>query len=602
MQGAPQFSLQSSPRTSAFHQPPNFGGGSRLHLPRSLLLSPSATHLSLDTAGLYQQRKAAFGDRASLLRPSSYPSASCTMFHSQQQHRCSMAEDGVPWNAVSSRDLPLRRCNSATLERASFHHPYAHHPPGSCNCSASPTSCPGRSSRGFTTYMNDAVQCHSPISCFALPGEEQGQCETSHLRCEHRTAAVLGLSPASNLDLPMELAASPATLPMSRSYSAFPAPVTTSGAGAHDSQMVTAAVDLEEQQQLASPLTGSFTSSDNPRATVSRSSDDPLEDDDCCHDNSAVSATQYNHYLPRTNSTEITAEQLAQVFIFMANHSLAKQHWMRLLSLERLCTRAAGIVTTVFCSGCCIGRYFHMPITEASKELRVGLTVLKKRCRAFGIQRWPHRKMKSLECLITNIKELSKGPEGHTSDRVESAVKELESQRKRMADAPSVDLPDKTKRLRQACFKASYKRRRHASLSKNHAHAQESPAEADHLACSRRLAAASAPDLHIAEKQLLLVCALHASLPPGQHVPLSKKAWLPTLHKFQVKSSLVSAESLSVNSLTASTRFGGGDTVKVQANVRLSFKSNVGGRVAPPAEEEAAHSQQSSDEKLRLPR
>ena len=50
-----------------------------------------------------------------------------------------------------------------------------------------------------------------------------------------------------------------------------------------------------------------------------------------------------------------------------------------------------------------LSQYFHMPITQASKELKVGLTVLKKRCREFGIPRWPHRKMKSLESLINNI-------------------------------------------------------------------------------------------------------------------------------------------------------------------------------------------------------
>jgi hypothetical protein len=50
-----------------------------------------------------------------------------------------------------------------------------------------------------------------------------------------------------------------------------------------------------------------------------------------------------------------------------------------------------------------LSRFFHMPITQASKELKVGLTVLKKRCREFGIPRWPHRKMKSLDSLIQNI-------------------------------------------------------------------------------------------------------------------------------------------------------------------------------------------------------
>lgn len=51
-----------------------------------------------------------------------------------------------------------------------------------------------------------------------------------------------------------------------------------------------------------------------------------------------------------------------------------------------------------------IQKYFDMPITKAAKELRVGLTVLKKRCRELNIMRWPHRKIKSLKSLIHNAK------------------------------------------------------------------------------------------------------------------------------------------------------------------------------------------------------
>ncbi|KAG6550763.1 hypothetical protein Mapa_007667 [Marchantia paleacea] len=109
-----------------------------------------------------------------------------------------------------------------------------------------------------------------------------------------------------------------------------------------------------------------------------------------------------------------------------------------------------------------LSNYFNMPITQASKELKVGLTVLKKRCREFGIPRWPHRKMKSLDSLIHNIQELAKGPEGKTSAPVMNAVKELEHQKKRMEERPGIELAERTKRLRQACFKASYKKRRQA--------------------------------------------------------------------------------------------------------------------------------------------
>lgn len=51
-----------------------------------------------------------------------------------------------------------------------------------------------------------------------------------------------------------------------------------------------------------------------------------------------------------------------------------------------------------------IQKYFHVPITKAAKELKVGLTVLKKRCRELNIMRWPHRKIKSLKSLIHNVK------------------------------------------------------------------------------------------------------------------------------------------------------------------------------------------------------
>ncbi|XP_016448453.2 protein NLP4-like [Nicotiana tabacum] len=51
-----------------------------------------------------------------------------------------------------------------------------------------------------------------------------------------------------------------------------------------------------------------------------------------------------------------------------------------------------------------IQRYFHVPINKAAKELRVGLTVLKKRCRELNIMRWPHRKIKSLQTLIDSVK------------------------------------------------------------------------------------------------------------------------------------------------------------------------------------------------------
>ncbi|KAH0896908.1 LOW QUALITY PROTEIN: hypothetical protein HID58_046476 [Brassica napus] len=66
-----------------------------------------------------------------------------------------------------------------------------------------------------------------------------------------------------------------------------------------------------------------------------------------------------------------------------------------------------------------IKKFFDQPIKNAAKELNVGLTVFKKRCRELGINRWPHRKLKSLNSLIGNLKGVG----------MEEEVKNLEEHR-----------------------------------------------------------------------------------------------------------------------------------------------------------------------------
>ncbi|CAL9051165.1 unnamed protein product [Musa banksii] len=105
-----------------------------------------------------------------------------------------------------------------------------------------------------------------------------------------------------------------------------------------------------------------------------------------------------------------------------------------------------------------IKNYFYMPITKAAKEMNVGLTVLKKRCRELGIARWPHRKMKSLKSLIRNVQAMGKGT--FEEDGVRKELETLEEHRRLMEENPEIQLTERTKKLRQACFKANYKRRR----------------------------------------------------------------------------------------------------------------------------------------------
>ncbi|XP_010480535.1 PREDICTED: protein RKD1 [Camelina sativa] len=112
-----------------------------------------------------------------------------------------------------------------------------------------------------------------------------------------------------------------------------------------------------------------------------------------------------------------------------------------------------------------ISLYFYMPITQAAKELNIGLTLLKKRCRELGIQRWPHRKLMSLQKLISNVKELQKMEGEENEDKLRNALEKLEKEKETIEKLPDLKFEDKTKRLRQACFKANHKRKRRHGMS-----------------------------------------------------------------------------------------------------------------------------------------
>ncbi|XP_039841617.1 protein RKD5-like [Panicum virgatum] len=108
-----------------------------------------------------------------------------------------------------------------------------------------------------------------------------------------------------------------------------------------------------------------------------------------------------------------------------------------------------------------VSQYFYMPIMQAARELNVGLTLLKKRCRELGIPRWPHRKMKSLQSLINNVQEAGKAT---GEEQLRAVVEMLQQEKQLLEQRPYVQLEEKTKRLRQACFKANYKKRRLLAL------------------------------------------------------------------------------------------------------------------------------------------
>lgn len=124
---------------------------------------------------------------------------------------------------------------------------------------------------------------------------------------------------------------------------------------------------------------------------------------------------------------------------------------------RRRALRSASEITQEELSSC-----FHLPSEAACRKLGIGLTVLKRQCRKFGIKRWPFRKMKSLDRLITNVQAgISPGDQNRS---LVKSVEELEEQKRRMEECQELDLDEDTKRLQQAFSKANHKARRMAQM------------------------------------------------------------------------------------------------------------------------------------------
>ncbi|CAN6253301.1 unnamed protein product [Urochloa humidicola] len=107
-----------------------------------------------------------------------------------------------------------------------------------------------------------------------------------------------------------------------------------------------------------------------------------------------------------------------------------------------------------------VSQLFSMPINQAARELNVGLTALKKRCRELGIPRWPHRKLQSVRKLIDSVQELGKETEEVDGHQTRIGVERLQQTKKLIEESPEVPLDDKTMQLRQACYKETFKRKR----------------------------------------------------------------------------------------------------------------------------------------------
>lgn len=109
-----------------------------------------------------------------------------------------------------------------------------------------------------------------------------------------------------------------------------------------------------------------------------------------------------------------------------------------------------------------LAKYFDHPIAEASRKLDVGLSVIKKKCREFGIPRWPHRKIKSLDSLIHNLQEEVKQQQDEDEAAAMAVVKRqrmIEMEKEIIERNPFTEIQSETLRFRQDVYKRRHRAR-----------------------------------------------------------------------------------------------------------------------------------------------
>ncbi|KAI3722232.1 hypothetical protein L2E82_33263 [Cichorium intybus] len=176
-----------------------------------------------------------------------------------------------------------------------------------------------------------------------------------------------------------------------------------------------------------------------------------------------------NQQLLSTSDTNVIAPK----FIFGQDHAQLIQNDNSTTGFDSLSPR-----TTVVGSGSgsrqplskeAITQHFNKPLLEAAKELNVGSTQLKNRCRELGIPKWPRRQLKSLETLINNTQELN-----NIANEAD-VILGIENEKKAIFEGSSSKMTDTTKKFRQAVFRDVYRKRKAEEMEETSSgtHAQQ---------------------------------------------------------------------------------------------------------------------------------
>jgi DNA-binding MurR/RpiR family transcriptional regulator len=94
-------------------------------------------------------------------------------------------------------------------------------------------------------------------------------------------------------------------------------------------------------------------------------------------------------------------------------------------------------------------------LNDAARELGMGVTALKKKCRKLGFRRWPYRQIKSLDSLSDHLQEIIRKSSG-SYEHFQIVIEHIQFHRNKILNNPCYKIPGSILKLRQRDFKQKY--------------------------------------------------------------------------------------------------------------------------------------------------
>ncbi|RVW52342.1 Protein NLP3 [Vitis vinifera] len=86
-------------------------------------------------------------------------------------------------------------------------------------------------------------------------------------------------------------------------------------------------------------------------------------------------------------------------------------------------------------------RYFHLPIDKAAEGLNICPTVVKKICRKHGVDRWPYRKVKSIQRQMVRLKPSLRSKDAAERARAQTEMERLKQEMTNACGGIAIPIP-----------------------------------------------------------------------------------------------------------------------------------------------------------------